>query len=68
MHSEAAQGMTLELTSDRDAQQEDLDTVAAELDTDIPGAIHAAHDAPNMPFIGEPEHIRGELQRTRDSS
>jgi uncharacterized protein YbjT (DUF2867 family) len=68
LRSEAAYGKTFELTSDSGAQQEGLDAVAAELDPDIPGAIDAAHDAPNMPLIGEPEHIRVELERIRDSS
>lgn len=66
--SEAAQRKTFELTSASGAQQEDLDAVAAELDPDVPDAVDAAHDAPNMPLIGEPEHICVELQRIRESS
>lgn len=67
LRSEAAQGKTFELTSDVGAQQEDLDAVAAALEPDIPGAIDAVRDAPNMPLIGEPEHIRVELEQVRDS-
>lgn len=63
LRSKAAQGKTFELTSDTGLQQDDLDTVAAGLDPDIPGAIDAAHDAPNMPLIAEPRPIRAELGR-----
>jgi uncharacterized protein YbjT (DUF2867 family) len=68
LRSDAARGKTFELTSETGPQQDDLDTVAATLDADVPGAIDGAHDAPNMPLDAEPRQIRVDLERIRASS
>lgn len=63
LRSDAARGKTFELTSATGAQQHDLDALVAALDADVPGALDAIHDAPNMPLAGEPGPIRDALER-----
>lgn len=60
---EAARGKTFELVAEQGLAPRDLAPLFAALDADMPGALDAAHDAPNMPLAEEPAAVRDQLRR-----
>lgn len=59
----AAVRKTLELVAERGSEQNDLNSLFAALDADMPNALDAIHDAANMPLDQEPQFVLSEFGR-----
>ena len=60
--SDGALRKSFELVARKGPAQHDLDEEFARLDADVPGALDAVHDLPNMPLQEEPPGVRRDLE------
>lgn len=61
LSSDAARGKTFELVAERGPATTDFDALFAMLDADVPGALDAIRDSPNMPLGAEPQRVRDDM-------
>jgi uncharacterized protein YbjT (DUF2867 family) len=60
--SHGALRKSFELVATQGQAQPHLDAEFARLDADLPGALDAVHDLPNMPLQEEPERVRHDFE------
>lgn len=61
--SEAARGRTIELVAERGPAPADLDALFSTLRADVPRALDAVLDEPNMPLVAEPAGVQADYHQ-----